>query len=121
MTDTLATNRTLLEIRWRQSFCDLRSRCLPEAANINAKEASENKGYYLMDPPNGSGLTKPLRVQALSKVSSRILEQELAEAGIPRSEWPETQSFDVFNEYLDVNYLALIADFGTKPLRNTTV
>ena len=121
MADMLATNRTLLEIRWRSTFCELRRQCFPDAPAFSEKDASENKGYYLMDAPVGSGLQEPLMLESLAKIAPKILKQELAEAGIPTANWPDVESFDIFNEYLHVNYLALIADFGTEPLRNITV
>jgi len=111
MADMLATNRTLLEVRWRSTFCELRTQCFPDAPAFNEKDASGNKGYYLMDAPVGSGLQEPLRLESLVRIAPEILKQELAEA----------ESFDIFNEYLHVNYLALIADLGTEPLRNITV
>ena len=121
MADMLATNRTLLEVRWRSTFCELRTQCFPDAPAFIEKDASGNKGYYLMDAPVGSGLQEPLRLESLARIAPEILKQELAEAGIPTANWPDVESFDIFNEYLHVNYLALIADLGTEPLRNITV
>lgn len=112
------TNKILLQVTLLAPFYELRNSCFPALSSQTLEQFSSYKGYYLNDSISGFGDQEKLREIALSKISSKIFSQELSEIGIPTENWPDIENFYLFKEYIKVDYLCLIADFGENKIEN---
>ena len=117
----LATNRTLIRIKFQEPIHHLRARCFPELPDyLSFRKPSEKSpsdiGYYLMDSPRGFGEQAPLHMASLAEIAPKIFSQELSELAIPNEMWPDVDDFSEFKRHFSIQFLPLIADLGSGPV-----
>ncbi len=110
------TNKTLLKVTLLAPLRELKIKCFPQTANQTFEEFSSMHGYYLIDVPLKEGYQEPIRDKAIEKISAKIFNSELTELGIPPAMWPNIHDYDQFKRYFKIEFLSLIADFGTDPI-----
>ena len=114
----LNTNRVLIKVTPQAEFRKLKIKCFPECINQSLEQFSLFSGFYLINKPFNS-LTPTITVEEeLKRFSNKIFAQELSEMGIPVMHWPNIEDYQVFREFLDVEFLDLIADFGDGCIEN---
>ena len=102
----------------REAFWEIRNSAIPASPPANEDDMRNNVGYYLADRVTGEGLQQPYREMTIDAVAPMIFRQELAEAGVDESFWPDTNDVILFRKLFHVVEHPLIADFGTEPLTN---
>ena len=76
-------------------------------------------GYYLADRIIADGDQQALKQMSIDSVAQKIFQQELTEAGVNESFWPDTTDVTLFRKFFNIKVLPMIADFGKEPLRNS--
>lgn len=118
MSHIYATNKVILQISMREAFWEIRNLSFPEFPPANEERMRNNVGYYLADRFTGEGLQQPYREMTIDAVAPMIFRQELAEAGVDESFWPNTDDVILFRKFFHVVEHPLVADFGTEPVKN---
>ena len=121
MSHIYATNKVILQISMREAFWKIRNSAFPEGPPATEKNRSNNIGYYLADRVTGEGPQQQYREMTIDAVAPMIFRQELAEAGVDESFWPDTDDVILFRKHFHVVEHPLIADFGTDPVTNIQV
>ena len=93
------------------------------AYSFPASESAIQKyvGYYLADRLIGDGDQEALRQVSIDAVTQKIFQQELTEAGVDESFWPDTTDVTLLRKFFNIVVLLLIADFGKEPVKNTEI
>ena len=118
MTHIYSTNKVILKISTRDAFWEIRNSSFPNAPAANEEIMRNNIGYYLADRVTGMGVQLPYREMTIDAVAPMIFRQELAEAGVDESLWPDTNDVKLFRKFFEIEQLPLIADFGEEPVIN---
>ena len=118
MTHIYSTNKVILKISIRDAFWEIRNASFPNAPAANEEIMRNNIGYYLADRVTGMGVQLPYREMTIDAVAPMIFRQELAEAGVDESLWPDTNDVKLFRKFFEIEQLPLIADFGEEPVIN---
>ena len=120
MSHIYSTNKIVFRVTMRDAFWDIRNSSFPEFPPVNEESKRENAGYYLADQVTGTGLQQPCREIAIDAVAPMIFRQELAEAGVAESLWPDTDDVELFRKLFRIEQFPLTADFGESPVVNTS-
>jgi len=118
MSHTYSTNKVILKISMKEPFWEFRNSAIPDFPPLDEDGMKDNFGYYLADRATGTGLQKQYKDATLEAVSPLIFKQELAEAGIHESCWPDTNDVKLFRNFFRVEQYPLIADYGNEPVKN---
>lgn len=119
------TNKILIRVSRKAPFYALHAKCFPHVtlgdrdAEEEAKSQRELYGYYLADVPIPGecvGDAYNWCFDHIIDAAPKILKSELFDLGIPESEWPDVHSRQVFHDFFEYDFGAIIADFGSKPL-----
>lgn len=105
----------------REAFWRIRNSSAPDFPPATEESMRNNVGYYLADRVTGMGFQQRYRELTVDAVAPMIFRQELAEAGIDESLWPDTNDVRLFRELFYVEEIPLIADFGKEPVKNIQV
>ena len=105
----------------REAFWKIRNSAFPESPPATEENRSNNIGYYLADRVTGEGPQQQYREMTIDAVAPMIFRQELAEAGVDESSWPDTDDVILFRKHFHVVEHPLIADFGTDSVTNIQV